>query len=203
LKSLRYQCPNRSSEAGRNMLNGPGFRLRSVEPEDVGFLWELRNDFELQLLWSRQPFVPVTMAEVQGAVDASSASLPGLRSAVTGEERSIELVIEADDKPIGVGGLYQLDFLLGTCELGVAINDRAYQNKGLGTVVHHALIEYAFLTLGLRKVVAQVHADNARVVRLCERLGFVEEGHLRNARWVQGKFVDLIVFGLFLGEWKR
>ena len=42
--------------------------------------------------------------------------------------------------------------------------------------------------------------DNLRSARLAERAGFLLEGLLRQAEWLDGKFVDHYVYGLLRSE---
>lgn len=74
--------------------------------------------------------------------------------------------------------------------------------KGTGTKLGHAALEHAFDTLKLHKVFAQVMAGNLASLALHRRLGFVEEGLLRDQKLIQGSHHSLVHFGLLQHEWR-
>ena len=49
--------------------------------------------------------------------------------------------------------------------------------------------------------VVHADADNPRAIACYERVGFVHEGRLRNARWIRGAYIDQLVMGLLREEW--
>ena len=63
----------------------------------------------------------------------------------------------------------------GVVEIGYAVLPE-FQRKGYGAEVAGALTEWALAQAGMRRVVANVVADNAPSVRLLHRLGFLEMG---------------------------
>lgn len=74
--------------------------------------------------------------------------------------------------------------------------------KGTGTKLGNAALVHAFDTLKLHKVFAQVIADNMASLALHRRLGFVEEGLLRDQKLIQGTHYSLVHFGLLQHEWR-
>jgi UDP-4-amino-4,6-dideoxy-N-acetyl-beta-L-altrosamine N-acetyltransferase len=71
--------------------------------------------------------------------------------------------------------------------------------RGLGT---HAL-NYAFAQLGLHKVCGQALGFNARSIAFHTRLGFTEEGRLRDQHFDGDQFHDVVCFGLLSNEWQE
>ncbi|WP_428031356.1 UDP-4-amino-4,6-dideoxy-N-acetyl-beta-L-altrosamine N-acetyltransferase [Ancylobacter sp.] len=74
--------------------------------------------------------------------------------------------------------------------------------KGTGTALGKTALAYAFDALILHKVFAQVIADNTASLALHHRLGFVEEGLLRDQKLIQGAHHSLVHFGLLRHEWQ-
>jgi RimJ/RimL family protein N-acetyltransferase len=72
---------------------------------------------------------------------------------------------------------------------------RAYRGRGLGTRLINATLEAAF-GAGFVRVELDVHADNARAISLYERVGFVREGIVRDAVYVDGEYRDAITMAL-------
>jgi ribosomal-protein-alanine N-acetyltransferase len=64
-----------------------------------------------------------------------------------------------------------------------------------------AVLTYGFGKMGLNRVQAMVHPDNARSIHLLGRLGFTCEGVLRDWRFYKGRFWDEACFSLLRHEW--
>lgn len=71
----------------------------------------------------------------------------------------------------------------------------AYRGQGLGRRLIEAAIAKA-REAGMVRVEFGVHADNARAIRLYEKVGFVREGVSRDAFCVDGRYTDVINMAL-------
>ena len=63
------------------------------------------------------------------------------------------------------------------------------------TVVFDAMA-WGFEHMELNRVEAHVHPENAASIKLLRTLGFVQEGHLREAGFWRGEHHDLLQFAL-------
>lgn len=77
----------------------------------------------------------------------------------------------------------------------------SYQGRGLMTSAVETLVGHAFDEWGLHRVELRAAPDNARSRAIAARLGFREEGHLREAERFGGEFRDLIVYSVLADEW--
>ena len=82
--------------------------------------------------------------------------------------------------------------LLGTLGVGLV---PAYRGRGLGSRLIEAALERA-RAAGFVRIELDVYADNARAIALYERLGFVREGVVRDAVFVDGEYRDAIAMAL-------
>jgi ribosomal-protein-serine acetyltransferase len=64
------------------------------------------------------------------------------------------------------------------------------------------LIDYAFNELGLNRLVISCASENKKSRAIAERLGFEQEGVLRQSDWLVDRFVDQVVYGALAGEWR-
>ena len=48
----------------------------------------------------------------------------------------------------------------------------------------------------------EIHADNAVSLRLHERLGFQQEGRLRQMLYTDGRYIDVFMFGMTAEEFR-
>lgn len=124
----------------------------------------------------------------------------------TGADQAFELAVSqlsAPDEPIGLAGLYSVDFAHSVAEIGISILRPTAQGQGLGIEAHERWIDYAFHDLGLERLTGTAKASNERALNVAARLGMVREGLLRSHRFVEGRRIDLVLLGLLREEWRR
>ena len=66
-----------------------------------------------------------------------------------------------------------------------------------------ALVTHAFRELGLHRVEIRAAPGNRRSRAIPERLGFRQEGILRDAEWPYDHYVDLVVYAMLADEWEE
>jgi RimJ/RimL family protein N-acetyltransferase len=109
---------------------------------------------------------------------------------------------QESNKHIGNIKLDNFDWVSRTCELGVLIGEKDFWGKGIGSEVCKLTIKYAFEQLNIRKILLAVYAHNIGAIKVYEKLGFVNEGTLRQHIWSNGAYVDKHYMGLFASEFK-
>jgi ribosomal-protein-serine acetyltransferase len=85
-------------------------------------------------------------------------------------------------------------------EIGYWIGE-AFEGRGLVTNACRTLIDYAFTTAGLHRIVIRAAPENLRSCAIPERLGFTKEGVAREEGKAAGGFHDLALYGLLETEW--
>ena len=87
--------------------------------------------------------------------------------------------------------------------IGIAIGDKAFRGKGYGTEALALAVEYAFKVLVLHRIDAWVSVNNISSQKLFTRVGFEQEGLLKDRVKFEGGFVDAYIYGLINGpKWK-
>jgi ribosomal-protein-serine acetyltransferase len=76
-----------------------------------------------------------------------------------------------------------------------------FQGKGIMTKSCRALISHAFTELNLNRIDIRCALGNSKSRAIPERLGFQQEGTIRQAEWLYDKFVDHIVYGVLKSDW--
>jgi RimJ/RimL family protein N-acetyltransferase len=109
--------------------------------------------------------------------------------------------IDCDGRFVGVTSLYSPDLRRGMARFSIVLGDTEVWGRGLGTAVTRQVVEHAFRDLGLHKVNSDYLAPNAASQAIHERVGFVEEGRLREDAWRQGRWVDRVLLSLLASEW--
>jgi RimJ/RimL family protein N-acetyltransferase len=86
-------------------------------------------------------------------------------------------------------------------ELGYALG-REHWGKGYMQEALRALLDYSFNELNLHRLEADVDPRNASSIRTLEKLGFRQEGYLRERWLVGGGIQDSLFYGLLRSEWR-
>lgn len=100
----------------------------------------------------------------------------------------------------GEASLWKIDRHNRSAHLGISLRPD-FRGRGLGADVVHALCEYGFAVLGMRRLQIETLSDNHAMIKAATGAGFTLEGTLRRAAWVYGVFIDEVVFGLLSEEW--
>jgi ribosomal-protein-alanine N-acetyltransferase len=78
---------------------------------------------------------------------------------------------------------------------------QARWGKGLMTEALRAVLRFGFVQMGLNSVEAQIDPANTRSRKTLERLGFVQDGLLRESFFFGGEYTDTAVFTLLEREY--
>ena len=174
-------------------LEAPRVRLRALAERDVDALFAIFSDEVMMRYWSTLPMKDRAEAEEYLARIRTGFAVKSLFQ--WGVER------KEDGEILGTCTLFSIHRDSMRAELGYCLRS-AHWRKGYMSEALAALIDYAFATLKLRRLEADVDPGNDGSVRLLERLGFTREG-LLSERWdVGGQIGDTAFFGLLAREWR-
>lgn len=95
----------------------------------------------------------------------------------------------------GVLGQHYVDSVNRRTELGYWL-DAAHQGRGIVTRAVARLTAYAFTEQDCNRVILHCATGNMKSRAVAERLGFVQEGILREAEWLYDHYVDLVVYSV-------
>ena len=109
-------------------------------------------------------------------------------------------VIRKDSSHIGNISLQHIDYINRSAEIAWMISE---QGKGAGTEAGNQVIDYAFNILNLNRVWCGCVKENIGMVRVAEKLGMKQEGVSREAFFLEGRYTDVIQFGILKGEWNE
>ena len=101
---------------------------------------------------------------------------------------------------IGVVGYHPIRRGNRSVEIGYWLSREA-TSKGIMTKCCHVLVEHAFAHLGLNRVAIPVAVGNSRSRAIPERLGFKQEGVIRDAEWLYDHYVDHVLYAMLKREW--
>lgn len=170
----------------------PGLELRSVTESDAAELDRLIEANRHHLA----PFMPWVAGH---AIEGTQAFI---RAAIRQEasDDGFQAVIVCDGEIAGVAGFHRVDRPNATTSIGYWM-DAKRQGQGVMTAAVSALIDHAFGALDLHRVELRIAPNNARSRAIAARLGFSEEGVLRDAERFGSEHRDLILHSLLATEW--
>ncbi len=174
-------------------LDRPPIRLRELTPADVPGLFAIFSDVEVMRYWSRAPMTEI--AEAQRLLEEIQECF----AARTLFEWGVALV--ETDQVVGTCTLSALDPSNRRAEVGFTLN-RGYWGQGLARRAVSSMVDFAFGTLNLHRLEADVDPRNGPSLGLLRRLGFVHEGTLRQRWIVAGEVCDTALLGLLRADWE-
>ncbi|MCJ7648924.1 MAG: GNAT family N-acetyltransferase [Candidatus Lokiarchaeota archaeon] len=116
---------------------------------------------------------------------------------------SILLLDEEDpEKIIGNCAIQRINAKNRACSCGITIGEKEYQSKGYGPEAMEMLVEYGFNTLNMNRIELVVYEFNIRAYKSYQKVGFIEEGRKRQARYHNGKYYDEVIMAILREDWE-
>ena len=112
------------------------------------------------------------------------------------------LELKATPGLMGTCGLFAWNRGWRKCSPGYELSPAAV-GKGLMREALGTVLDWGFQEIQLNRIEAQVHEKNASSLALLTRLGFVQEGCLRQVAYRAGRHHDLLQFSLLASDWRR
>jgi len=170
-----------------------GLRFRLPELNDANDLHEMRND-ELAVKSLGGFSIGMTLEAAQKWVAERSKY---------GNDVVFMISPLGHQGIIGHVGLYKIDHRIRSAEFAILIGNREFWGRGLGKTATLFALEFAFLQLNLNRVSLQVLADNKKAISLYQKVGFSQEGILREAQFKYGKYLDVIEMSILRVEYQQ
>ena len=174
------------------VLTTERLRLRPLLASDAAALFAIFSDARVMRYWSSAPWASIDKAHEMIAKGATAL--------VAGDH--IRLGMETADgaRLIGHCSLFGFNAQCRRCDIGYGM---AFDAWGHG-YMHEALtavLNYGFTELALNRVEADIDPRNAASAKTLERLGFQNEGLLRERWVVDGEVSDSGIYGLLRRDW--
>ncbi|MFF1649087.1 GNAT family N-acetyltransferase [Streptomyces sp. NPDC058240] len=172
---------------------GKRIRLRGIEPDDwTAFMRFAEDEERLGDLLN-----PPRSAEGHRAWAKEQA-------AAKSDGDCFQLAIEAADtgETVGAVGSFHADPRSGWFEYGITIG-ADHRRNGYAAEAVLLLLRFMFAERRFHRCQARIFAHNEASLALHRRLGFVEEGRLRDHVFFAGRHHDLVMMGMLAGEFAQ
>lgn len=173
-------------------LAGARVRLRPLRESDADDLFALHSDPRVMRYWS----FPAWTERKQAVERLAQLERDNAQS----EFYTWATTIADADRLAGTVSLFALNRAHLRAELGYALASPAW-GKGYATEAVRLAIAFAFDSIGLARLEADIDPRNEASCRLVERVGFRREGLLRKRWHVAGEITDSAMYGLLREEY--
>lgn len=171
------------------MMLGERVYLRPIVKDDLPHLNQWRND-EDTFRFLGGGFMPISM-------DLQARWLDSLMD-TTGSNKRYMICIRENYLPIGMIGLYDINWIHRVCEVGLYIGDDRARGKGFASEAYSLIERFARDYLNLRKIKLSVVSDNLPGVKMWQSLGYEKVGELNEERYIGGQYRNLIIMEKFI-----
>ena len=175
-------------------LETPRLTLRPFVADDFDALHETRSDPEVVRYLYEEAFSP---AETQASLERKMAATAWNAE---GDFAGAAVIERASGLLVGDVGVFWRSERDRTAEVGFIFDPR-HQGKGFATEAAFALVDWAFATAGMHRVIGRTEARNAASARVLEKLGMrLEARHVEN-EWIKGEWQSELVYAVLDHEW--
>lgn len=172
-------------------LEGKRIYLRPLEEEDLkGHYVSWLNNEQVSLYNSHHTF-PYTFKEGLSYVQKSQKTKDALVLAI---------IIKNGNIHIGNIALQKIDYVSRNAEFAILIGEKDYWNKGYSKEAAFPMLNHGFKTLNLHRIYCGLFKENVAMKKLAESFGMKREGLKRQAVYKNGKFHDVVEYGLLRSE---
>lgn len=169
------------------------FHLRLLEERDVEDLFNLLTaNYDYLKKWIPFPTAPIQLSDAKAYINE------GRNQYLT--YSGVPFGIFLQSKLAGFISYRKADWTNRIIGLGYWI-DSSCQGMGLATKACQLLTDFAFIGLKMNRVEIACATENIKSQAVAERLGFCREGIIREAEYVNGRYVDHVIYGMLEREW--
>ena len=168
--------------------------LRPISVADAPLLTQWNNDPETRKYLARR--FPLSDLDEKAWIEKVSI--------ISKTPSDVILIVESKEthEVIGIMGLHNIDWLDRNAVTGTVLGTE-HQGKGLATDAKMILLEYAFETLGMHKIISHAFSDNHKSIKYSKRCGYVVEATLKEEIFCEGKWEDITALACFYDGWKK
>jgi ribosomal-protein-serine acetyltransferase len=171
---------------------GGGESLRLLEQSDAAELYAV-IDADRAYLSEWMPWAPgQTLEDTRTFLRRARKQLA--------DDDGFQAAIVIAGRIVGEIGYHRVDWQHRSTSIGYWLASAA-QGRGTMTRAVRALVDWAFRGWRLNRVEVLAAPGNARSRAVVERLGFTEEGTLRQAERLGQRYLDNVVYSVLASEW--
>jgi len=165
------------------MLQGKKVKLRPMEMSDIALMDFLVRSGDV--LHNLTTWLPISDSL------AAKESYFGERIKKGRSTEPQFAITTLDNTVIGSTGIIQTDFRNSEVMVHIFVG-ADYTGRGYGTEAMNMLVDFIFMEMNIQRIVLNVFDFNERAISSYKKVGFVEEGRLRQELYRSGKYHDIV-----------
>lgn len=114
----------------------------------------------------------------------------------------IRFMVEQGGKLVGTTAFVSIDTYHRRCDFEMYIGESQARILGAGAVAEFQMLDYGFYELNLHKISCEVFSTNDVAIRLHIRMGFSQEGILRDHALSNTGWLNVTRLSILESEWK-
>jgi len=115
--------------------------------------------------------------------------------------QKMAVIATLENKPLGWVNRYSKGSSL-IWFVGIDICEDDFLNRSYGTEALRLWVNYLFKKSEYHKLCLDTWSFNPRMARVAEKIGFIFEGAQREMQFWEGKWLDLLHYGMLREEWE-
>lgn len=174
-------------------LNTKRLLLRPIKLEDKYDIFAYRSDKGAN---KYQGWIPRNINNVEEFIDKLAPEFDT-------PESWFQLAIIAKETQLLIGdiGIHFLEQGTQQIELGYTLNKK-FLGNGFAYEAVKAVIAFLFTELKKHRITASIDPKNTPSFKLLEKLNFRKEAHFKESLFVNGQWVDDVVYAVLAREWE-
>lgn len=178
-----------------------GRRDRKLTGERVELRRHRRDNYPLYREWYGDHEVWRLTSWMSGPMEPAAADRLVQDRELSASDDSFAIHRRGEKEPIGIVSLMNISRSNGSADLSIIVGPGEARHQGYGPEAIGLLLDYGFERLGLQRVGLSVFEFNEAAISTYERLGFHQEGRVRQAVDREGIRHDAILMSLLKSEW--
>lgn len=131
------------------------------------------------------------------------AALDYVRAAGTGAgDLVLAIVLRETHAHIGNIALQRINWIHRSAQFAILLGDRGQWGRGHGLEAGRLIVRHGFAAMNLNRIECGTYETNVGMRKLAAALGMREEGVRREAAWKDGRFLDVVQFGVLRREFE-
>jgi len=175
-------------------IQGKKITLRPFRSEDADPLWDsLHNELMNKLTGTHETF---TREMIDNYIDRQIKA--------DDDERASFIIAVGDDlRTVGEVVINDIEHANHSANIRISLFSEDDLNKGYGSEAMYLMVDYGFKILNLHRISLGVYAFNPRAIHVYEKIGFKQEGVLRDSLYWKGEYIDEIIMSILADEWQN
>jgi len=158
------------------------------------------DDVEIYTKWLNDPNVSVNLGQYTKTISLVTEQKALEKMASEGHNFSI---VKNDDTVIGNISFFDVNHISRNAMMGLFIGEEEDRGKGYGAEALRLILDYGFNTLNFHNVMLGVFSDNEGAIACYKKVGFIEMGRRREARFKNGRYVDDVFMDILATEFNK